>query len=178
MHRLLLLALVACGSSAAPTTAPGSDGQATATPGRGKTIYVALGDMGSNTSAGDELAPVLRAAIDQAFRADPHFELDRAAPSGYQVDGVFTVSVERAGRATRITCKVDMLVGTYPSKAIFGLPTSSAEVGSTNAAADIEAGRRDCIRTVAADLVSRHVIPMLRRRSVEQRDMLPPATGP
>ncbi len=166
---LLALALTACGTTAGAPVEPSNQAPpGRAPPPRSGRIYVSLGAMGSNTTAGDSLAPVLHDAVAAAFRADPAFELDGTSRAGFNVDGVLTVTVTGTGRGNTIRCKLDLLVSTYPSKAIFGLPSSTAEVGATTAAAEIEAGRRDCVRAVAAGLVTGHVIPMLRKRVAEE----------
>jgi hypothetical protein len=56
-------------------------------------------------------------------------ELDAKKVSGFHVDGTLTeLTVKRKGSAATVSCKVSMLIATYPEKSVFGFLNGGASV--------------------------------------------------
>ena len=162
------VALAACGPHRAadpPAPPAAADGDA----GASGLVFVAVGPMGSNAGGGDALLAEMRLAAEGALVLDPMFlavEPDAEPDTGYLVDATLT-RLSTRGRRRRVTvsCTISMLVTTRPERRMLGIQEGSTEVTSTEAAADVDAAKLDCVRAVVADLVAGSVIPMMRRAS-------------
>ncbi len=90
-------------------------------------------------------------------------DLDRAKMSGFHIDGnILDLQVTEKGSSSLVSCKVSMLIATFPGKSIFGFLEGGAKVSGSNTAKDIALAKEDCVRAVVEDLVARKIMPTIR----------------
>ena len=93
------------------------------------------------------------------------------APSGTalavsDVDGTLTdVGVKEKGNSAVISCKISMLIATYPEKSMFGFLNGGASVQASSSPDDVELAKQDCVVAVVEDLVTKKIIPTIQTRS-------------
>jgi len=82
----------------------------------------------------------------------------------FHIDGS-VVSLRSAPRGSDvlISCKVKMLIATFPDKSMFAFPSGGAKVQTSRD--DAEAAKQDCVVAVIEALVATKVIPLLRQRT-------------
>ncbi len=152
----------------APSAAPSSGG-----------IYVNVGPMAAKSDGSGKMAPLMRKVVVQtiAKRASSiRTEWPSGTPSGAQlaasgatafhVDGtLIELSEATAGSSTIVSCKVSMLIATYPEKSMFGFLNGGGKVEAGTNAKDVQYAREDCVTAVVEDLIAKKVIPTLQTRS-------------
>jgi hypothetical protein len=90
-------------------------------------------------------------------------DLDAKKVSGFYVDGTLTdLTVKEKGSGATVSCKVSMLIATYPEKSVFGFLNGGASVTASNDAADIALAGEDCLAAVVEDLVAKKIIPTIK----------------
>jgi len=93
-------------------------------------------------------------------------QLQAKGVKGFQVDGtVNELTVKTKGSTATVSCKVSMLIATFPSPSIFAVLTGGAAVQGSNDARDIEAAKTDCVAAVVEDLVESKIIPAIRTKA-------------
>ena len=93
-------------------------------------------------------------------------ELDKAVVRGYHLDGnILDVTVAEKGAASLVSCKISMLLATFPGKSIFGFLEGGARVQASNTAKDIELAKQDCVTAVVEDLVAKKIMPTIRTKA-------------
>jgi hypothetical protein len=81
---------------------------------------------------------------------------------GFYVDGTINgLSVKQAGSSMTVSCKISMLLASYPDKAIFGLLTGGASVQASGSANDLALAREDCVSAVVEDLIAKKIVPTI-----------------
>lgn len=142
-------------------------------------IYVDLGDM--SAKGGDERAmrQLMRQSTQRSFqRAAPQImlqwpggrnpskrDIDSRKMNAFHVDGTLTeLTTERRGSSTLVSCKVNMLLATYPEKSMFGFLNGGARVQAGSSERDVGLAVEDCVNAVVEDLVSKRIIPTIRSR--------------
>jgi hypothetical protein len=85
--------------------------------------------------------------------------LTKAGVQGFHVDGT-VVEVKSSGGM--VSCKISMLIATYPDKSMFGFLKGGASVqGGTNEALD----KADCVSAVIEDMVMKKIIPAIKTKA-------------
>lgn len=164
-------ALKAIGATEAVTLPPGGG------------VYVNIGPMSSKT--GDAAAdPKLRAlmvkiATKTLGRVASHMAtswpggsaptkamLDAKSTQGFYVDGTLNdLKVKESRSSTTVSCKINMLLASYPDKSIFGLLTGGASVQASGSANDIALAREDCVSAVVEDLIAKKIVPTITTKA-------------
>ena len=141
-------------------------------------VYVDVGPMSDDSHAGGQFREAMRSTIRSAIDgaaggmatgwpgANPsRAELEQNGAQGFHVDGtLIELTTDSSGRNTVISCKVSMLIATYPEKSMFGFLNGGAAVQTGSSARQIERGQRDCVLAVLENLVSSRVIPTIQDR--------------
>jgi hypothetical protein len=147
--------------------------------GGGGGIYVNIGPMSSKT--GDPtMDPKMRTmmvkiASKTMGRAASHMATTWAGGSaptkqqlssknvdGFYVDGTLNeVKVTTSGSTSTISCKVSMLLASYPDKSVFGFLNGGAKVQGSASPKDIALGAEDCVSAVVEDLIAKKIIPTI-----------------
>jgi hypothetical protein len=152
----------------------------TPTPGGG--IYVNIGPMSSKT--GDAAVdPKLRALMVKiATRTMAKVAsnmattwpggvptkamLDAKSTQGFYVDGtVNDLKVKESRSSTMVSCKINMLLASFPDKSIFGLLSGGASVQASGSATDIALAREDCVSAVVEDLIAKKIVPTITTKA-------------
>jgi hypothetical protein len=163
-------ALKAIGATEAVTPAPGGG------------IYVNIGPMSSKT--GDAAVdPKLRAlmvkiATRTMAKVASHMAttwpggvptkamLDAKSTQGFYVDGtVNDLKVKESRSSTMVSCKINMLLASFPDKSIFGLLSGGASVQASGSANDIALAREDCVSAVVEDLIAKKIVPTITTKA-------------
>jgi hypothetical protein len=93
-------------------------------------------------------------------------DLAKAKIRGYHVDGnILELTVAEKGSASLVSCRISMLIATFPGKSIFGFLEGGAKVQGSNTAKDIEAAKQDCVTAVVEDLVAKKIMPTIRTKA-------------
>jgi HEAT repeat protein len=162
--------------SAAPTTPTKSTG-----PSGG--VYVNVGPMSSKTgNTADD--PKYRASMQKTSAQT----LNKIAPTyqttwagggvptkaqlaaknmtGFYVDGTLNeVKVEKAGNSSKVSCKVNMLLASFPDKAVFGFLNGGAAVQASASMSDIALASQDCVAAVVESLITKQIVPTIKAKA-------------
>lgn len=140
-------------------------------------LYIELSPMSAKAKGAEGLRDLMRATAQKSLRKlDPRItltwptgkspsqkELDKAKVHGFYVDGnIQDLAVAEKGSAVLVSCKISMLIATYPGKSIFGFLEGGAKVQGSNTAKDIELSKQDCVTAVVEDLVAKKIMPTIR----------------
>jgi hypothetical protein len=88
--------------------------------------------------------------------------LDGAKTQGFYVDGTLNeIKVKEGGSTTTVSCKISMLLASFPDKSIFGLLNGGASVQASGSATDIALAREDCVTAVVEDLIAKKIVPTI-----------------
>jgi hypothetical protein len=92
-------------------------------------------------------------------KAPKQSELDAKGVQAFHVDGNVTEVKSSGGM---VSCKISMLIASYPDKAMFGFLKGGASVeGGNNEALD----KADCVAAVVEDMVIKKIIPTLKTKA-------------
>ncbi|MGE0873019.1 MAG: HEAT repeat domain-containing protein [Kofleriaceae bacterium] len=153
----------------------GSSG--TTTSSGGGAIYVNVGPMSSKTGNGNDakLRTLMQttAAKSLGRKSLPTTWPGGGAPSktqlaqkgfqGFYVDGTLNeLTVTKSGSSATISCKISMLLASYPDKSVFGFLNGGAKVQGSASASDIAMGSDDCVAAVVEDLIEKKIVPTIR----------------
>jgi hypothetical protein len=152
------------------------------TPAAGAGIYVNIGPMSSKT--GDATVdPKLKALMVKiATRTMAKVAsnmattwpggvptkamLDARSTQGFYVDGTLNdLKVKESRSSTMVSCKINMLLASFPDKSIFGLLTGGASVQASGSATDIALAREDCVSAVVEDLIAKKIVPTITTKA-------------
>ena len=140
-------------------------------------VFVDVGAMGDKTRKNPALKNLMRQTVANTFKkrasgmriggeGPPPSRSQLRNMSAFHLQGTLTsLSVSESGRSAEVSCKVSMLIATYPEKSMFGFLNGGARVSTGSSSRDIELGKQDCVAAVMEDLVARKVIPTLESRS-------------
>ena len=142
-------------------------------------VYVDVGPMSDESRRSSRMRAAMRETVRSAIDGaggeiatawpggDPsRAELRENGAQAFHVDGTLTeLTTERRGRNTVISCKVSMLIATYPEKSMFGFLNGGANVQTGSSSSQVERGERDCVLAVLENLVSSRVIPTIEDRT-------------
>ncbi|MEZ4401983.1 MAG: HEAT repeat domain-containing protein [Kofleriaceae bacterium] len=146
------------------------------------TIYVEVDQMAAKVEPAAELKALMRKTAQGTLtkkakdfmqtwpggKSPTKKELTARRVAGFYLDGtVNELSVKQKGAAATVSCKISMLIATYPEKSIFGMLSGTASVAGTNDPRDIELAKQDCIAAVVEDLVNTKVVPTIRTKAAQ-----------
>lgn len=154
-------------------------GGGSSTPTGSGAVFVDVGPMSSKTADGDntKLKALMRTTVEKTFKSKgqpmltawpggkspTRKDLDAKKASGFHVDGTLTeLTVKTKGSAATVSCKVNMLIATFPEKSVFGFLNGGASVTGSNDESDIKLASEDCLAAVVEDLVAKKIIPTIK----------------
>jgi hypothetical protein len=159
-----------------------TDAQVPTPPVSGGAIYVNIGPMSSKT--GDATAdPKFKAlmvkvasktmsrvatsmAITWPGGAPTKAMLDAKSTVGFYVDGTLNeLKAKETGSSMTVSCKINMLLASYPDKSIFGLLSGGASVQASGRASDLALAREDCVAAVVEDLIAKKIVPTINMKA-------------
>lgn len=145
--------------------------------GGGGTIYVDLGDMSAKTDDAAAMKKLMRTTTEKTFGKNASgmatkwaggkpSKKDLKTIQAFHVDGTLNeVTTKPKGSAMIVSCKVNMLIATYPEKSMFGFLNGGASVQASNDPSDIELAKKDCVAAVVEDLVIKKIIPTIKAKA-------------
>jgi hypothetical protein len=160
----------------------GASGQTTP-PRSGGGVYVNIGPMSSKTGKAAEDAK-LRAMMGKIAAktlsrvasnmpttwpgggVPTKAALDQKSIQGFFIDGTLNeLKVVKSGSSATISCKVNMLLASFPDKSIFGFLNGGAKVQATGSARDVELAREDCVSAIVEDLIAKKIVPTIKTKA-------------
>jgi hypothetical protein len=157
----------------------GAAGGSAPTPGGGS-IYVNVGPMSSKTggpndakfrtmmvSVAAKTLTRVASTMQQTWAggAPSKQQLASKGFSGFYVDGTLNeVKIEKAGNTATISCKVSMLLASFPEKSVFGFLNGGAKVQGSASQRDIDLGSEDCVSAVIEDLIAKKIVPTIKSK--------------
>ena len=162
------------GGGPPPTQAPPSSGGA---------IYVNIGPMAAKTgnSATDAKLKALMVKVATKTMGKvasgmattwpgggvpTQAQLQAKSTQGFYVDGtVNQLNVTQSGSSATISCKINMLLASFPDKSIFGLLDGRASVQASGSANDIALASEDCVSAVVEDLIAKKIVPTINTKA-------------
>jgi hypothetical protein len=148
--------------------------------GARRKLYVNVGPMSDASNAGDGLVGAMRSTVTSTLaKRAPHIkttwpdgksptkkQLDSAAMPGFYIDGAIEeLVVDKRGGSALVSCKVRVLVASYPERSMFGFASGAAKVQAGASAKDVGYAREDCVVAVVEDLIARRIIPTIEERA-------------
>jgi hypothetical protein len=92
-------------------------------------------------------------------------QLQSKGCDGFYVDGTLNeLKVEKSGNTATISCKVSMLLASFPDKSVFGFLNGGAKVQGSTAQRDIDLGSEDCVSAVVEDLIAKKIVPTIKSK--------------
>jgi hypothetical protein len=157
-------------------------GATTPPPPRGGAIYVNIGPMSSKT--GDAAvdpkmrARMVKVSTDTMGRVATTMttswaggtptsgQLNQKGFQGYYVDGTLNeLKVSTAGGTATISCKVSMLLATFPDKSVFGMLNGGAKVQGSANPKEVGLASDDCVTAVVEDLIAKKIVPTIKTKA-------------
>lgn len=93
-------------------------------------------------------------------------QLSAKGAQAFYIDGTINELVHRdKGGVSMVTCKVNMLIATFPDKSMFGFLNGGASVEAGTSGDDIESAKKDCIDAVVDDLVAKKIVPTIKTKA-------------
>lgn len=160
----------------------GASGGGAVTPSSGGTsIYVNVGPMSSKTGGANDAKfrtmmvsvsakTLTRVAsnMQQTWAgggAPSKAQLAAKGFSGFYVDGTLNeVKITTSGNTATISCKVSMLLASFPDKSVFGFLNGGAKVQGSTSQRDIDLGSEDCVSAVIEDLIAKKIVPTIKSK--------------
>ena len=85
---------------------------------------------------------------------------------GFYVDGTLNeLKVSTSGNSATVTCKISMLLASYPDKSVFGFLNGGAKVQGSASPKDIELSGEDCVAAVVEDLIAKKIVPTIKTKA-------------
>lgn len=92
--------------------------------------------------------------------------LDAKSTLGFYIDGTLNdLKVKESRSSTTVSCKINMLLASYPDKSIFGLLSGGASVQASGSASDVALAREDCVSAVVEDLIAKKIVPTITTKA-------------
>lgn len=147
--------------------------------GAGAGIYVNVGAMTDKANDDAKMRKLMRKTIAKTIakkaatmttdwpggKPPSAKQLRAKKAKGFHVDGTLvSLKTEPKGSMTLVSCKISMLIATYPKKSMFGFLDGGAKVQAGKSERDINYAKEDCVAAVVEDLVARKIIPTIKSR--------------
>lgn len=146
-------------------------------------IYIEIGPMATKSATG------MDAKLKELMRKTTQKTLGKSAPdmmttwpggkpskaqlakqgvAGFYVDGTLTeIKAKEKGASTLVSCKISLLIATYPEKSMFAFLQGSASVSASQSAQDVELAHQDCVSAVIEDMIARKAVAALQAKAGE-----------
>ncbi len=142
-------------------------------------VYVNIGMMSAKTENASKIRSHMRKTVQKTFKkkassmmidwpggkAPSKRQISSKKVKAFHVDG--TINELRAtvsGGTATVSCKVSMLIASYPEKSMFGFLKGGAQVQSSASDKEVQYAKEDCVAAVMQDLVARKIIPTIKSR--------------
>ena len=161
----------------------GGGGQQVASTGGKNGIYVNVGPMSSKTgdaAADAKLRPEMvkvststlaRVASSMATSwaggtVPTSVQLNQKGFQGFYVDGTLNeLKVATAGSTATVSCKISMLLASFPDKSVFGMLSGGAKVQGGASAKEVSLSSDDCVSAVVESLITTKIVPTIKTKS-------------
>ncbi len=147
-------------------------------------IYVDIGPMASKASSAldAKLKDLMRKTAQKALaksapdmmttwpggKSPTKGQLSKQGVTAFYLDGTLTeIKIKEKGASTLVSCKISLLIATYPDKSMFGFLNGSASVSASQSAQDIELAHQDCVAAVVEDMVAKKAVSALHAKAGE-----------
>jgi hypothetical protein len=157
----------------------------------GTAIYVNIGPMASKTgdAAADARLKALMARVANQTMTRVASNMAITWPGGaptqamlaakstvaFYVDGtVNELKVKQAGSSMTVSCKINMLLASYPDKSIFGLLSGGASVEASGSTNNLALAGEDCVSAVVEDLIAKKIVPTISNKVGTSSSSSPP----
>ncbi len=142
-------------------------------------IYVNIGKMSAKTEDATKIRDHMRKTVVKTFKKkasammvawpggkDPNKKQIAAKKvKAFHVDGTINeLKATASGSSTTVSCKVSMLIASYPEKSMFGFLKGGAQVRASSSPKEVQYAKEDCVAAVMEDLVARKIIPTIKAR--------------
>ncbi len=159
--------------------APSSPSNPTSSGGSGG-IYVNIGPMSSKAGTNDAKFQALMvktahqtmskvaSSMMTTWPGSPPSKAALTAKrvAGFFVDGTLNeVKIKESGSSSTISCKVNMLIASFPDKAMFGFLNGGASVQASASPRDEAMATEDCISAVVEDLITKKIVPTIQSKA-------------
>jgi len=161
----------------------GGGGSSATPPAAGGAIYVNIGPMSSKTGSPDDPKyrelmvktagkTLGRVASDMATTwpggLPTKAQLAAKHAAGFYVDGTLNeLKIKTSGASSIVSCKISMLLASFPDKAVFGLLSGGASVQASASPSDIALAQSDCVSAVVEDLIGKKIVPTIKSKAAE-----------
>lgn len=163
-------------------TALGATGGGTSTqPSTGgkNGIYVNIGPMSSKTgdaAVDSKMRPAMVKVSQQTLTrvassmattwsgggAPTSAQLNQKGFQGFYVDGTLNELKVSGGM---VSCKISMLLASFPDKSVFGFLNGGAKVEGGSSPKDIALASDDCVAAVVEDLIAKKIVPTIKTKA-------------
>lgn len=147
-------------------------------------IYVEIGPMASKAASSFDakLKDLMRKTAQKTFgKAAPDMmitwpggksptkgQLSKQGVTAFYLDGTLTeIKTKEKGASTLVSCKISLLIATYPDKSMFGFLQGSASVSASQSAQDVELAHQDCVAAVVEDMITKKAVTALHAKAEE-----------
>ncbi len=142
-------------------------------------IYVNIGQMSAKTDDATKIRSHMRKTVLKTFKKkassmmiawpggkDPSKrQISQKKVKAFHVDGTINeLTATTSGSSTTVSCKVSMLIASYPEKSMFGFLKGGAQVRASSSPKEVQYAKEDCVAAVMEDLVARKIIPTIKSR--------------
>jgi hypothetical protein len=148
--------------------------------GGGGGVYVNIGPMSSKTGSDDAKYRSLmqktagltmnKVASSMATTwpggsAPSKADLAKKGVQGFFVDGTLTeLKVDKSGSSAKVSCKVSMLLASYPDKSMFGFLNGGAAVQASSSPSELALAGQDCVAAVIESLITKQIVPTIKSK--------------
>ena len=172
-------ALASLGQESGGSGGSGGGGSGGSGGGGGGAIYVNIGPMSSKTGNAEQ-DPKLRALMVKVATSTmgktassmattfpgggipTQKQLAAKGFQGFYVDGTLNeVKVTTSGSTATVSCKISMLLASFPDKSVFGFLNGGAKVQGSTSQRDIDLASEDCVSAVVEDLIAKKIVPTI-----------------
>jgi hypothetical protein len=92
--------------------------------------------------------------------------LDQKSVQGFFIDGTLNeLKIQKSGSMATISCKVNMLLASFPDKSIFGFLNGGAKVQASSSPKDVALAREDCVSAIVEDLIAKKIVPTIKTKA-------------
>jgi len=92
--------------------------------------------------------------------------LAQKSVQGFYVDGTLNeVKIDVSGSSATISCKISMLLASFPDKSVFGFLNGGAKVQASSSASEVALAREDCVSAVVEDLIAKKIVPTIKDKA-------------
>ncbi len=140
-------------------------------------IFVDISGMGSKVDGPSKVPALMVKAAKGAFKktagsmmiewpggkSPGKAALSAKKMKAYHVSGTLTeLRKTPRGSQTVVSCKVSMILATYPEKSMFGFAEGGAQVQASSTPREVNFAIEDCVSAVVESLVAKQIIPTIK----------------